>query len=106
VAEPALSNYRSSAGSSDHRGYSGALGNGSGQQRGIGGRAKMLLLITFPSIVPAGFVWAQLANLSPRKMTVENEHPQEELVAAAEARECGLAYSHRLGDTKELIHVR
>lgn len=41
--------------------------------------AATLLLTTFLGIVPIGLVWAQIENVSLRKITVESEHAEEEL---------------------------
>jgi hypothetical protein len=38
-----------------------------------------LLLVTFLSIVPVGLVWAQIENVSLRKVTVESGHAGEDL---------------------------
>jgi hypothetical protein len=39
--------------------------------------AAMLLLITFLGIVPVGLVWAQVENVSLRKVTAESEVAEE-----------------------------
>jgi glycosyltransferase 2 family protein len=41
--------------------------------------AAALLLITFLGIVPVGLVWAQIENVSLRKIAVQSEHAEEEL---------------------------
>jgi hypothetical protein len=47
--------------------------------------AALLLLVTFLGIVPIGLVWAQVENVSLRKVTVESEHAEEDLQAAEAA---------------------
>ncbi len=44
--------------------------------------AAMILIVTFLSVVPVGLVWAQVDNISLRKVTVESEHAEEDLEAA------------------------
>ncbi len=44
--------------------------------------AATLLLVTFLSVIPLGLLWAQVENVSLRKVTVESEHAEEELEAA------------------------
>jgi uncharacterized membrane protein YbhN (UPF0104 family) len=41
--------------------------------------ATVLLLTTFLAIVPVGLIWAQLENVSLRKLTLESEHASEDL---------------------------
>jgi hypothetical protein len=41
--------------------------------------AAMLLLITFLGIVPVGLIWAQVENVSLRKVTAESEVAEESL---------------------------
>jgi glycosyltransferase 2 family protein len=45
--------------------------------------AAVLLLTTFLAIVPAGLIWAQIENVSLRKVAIESEHATED---AAEAK--------------------
>jgi glycosyltransferase 2 family protein len=40
--------------------------------------AAMLLVVTFLSVVPVGLTWAQIENISLRKVTHESEHVAEE----------------------------
>ncbi|HWA96407.1 MAG TPA: lysylphosphatidylglycerol synthase transmembrane domain-containing protein [Terracidiphilus sp.] len=40
--------------------------------------AAMLLIVTFLSVVPIGLVWAQIENVSLRKVTHESEHVEEQ----------------------------
>ncbi|MGB6192414.1 MAG: lysylphosphatidylglycerol synthase domain-containing protein, partial [Terracidiphilus sp.] len=47
--------------------------------------AAMILIVTFLSVVPIGLVWAQVDNISLRKVTVESEHAEEDLEAAKAA---------------------
>jgi hypothetical protein len=42
--------------------------------------AATLLLVTFLSIVPVGLIWAQFEHVSLRKVTVESELAEEEVV--------------------------
>lgn len=44
--------------------------------------AATLLVVTFLGIVPIGLIWAQVENVSLRKVTVESEHAEEDLQAA------------------------
>jgi len=44
--------------------------------------ATTLLAITFLGIAPVGLVWAQFEHINLRKVTVESEHAEEELVAS------------------------
>jgi glycosyltransferase 2 family protein len=44
--------------------------------------AAMLLLVTFLSVVPIGLIWAQVENVSLRKVTAESEHAEEKLETA------------------------
>jgi len=46
--------------------------------------SAMILLGTFLSVIPAGLIWAQFDHISLRKVTVESEHAEEELVAKEE----------------------
>jgi glycosyltransferase 2 family protein len=46
--------------------------------------AATILVATFLSVVPAGLIWAQVEHVSLRKVTVESEHAEEELVAKEE----------------------
>jgi hypothetical protein len=46
--------------------------------------ATTLLAMTFLGIAPVGLVWAQFDHISLRKVTVESEHAEEELVAKEE----------------------
>jgi hypothetical protein len=41
--------------------------------------AAVLLLTTFLAIVPAGLIWAQIENVSLRKVTIESEHASEDI---------------------------
>jgi glycosyltransferase 2 family protein len=41
--------------------------------------AASLLLITFLGVVPVGLVWAQIENVSLRKVAAQSEHAEEEL---------------------------
>lgn len=41
--------------------------------------AATLLLITFLGIIPVGLVWAQIENVSLRKVAAQSEHAEEEL---------------------------
>ncbi len=43
--------------------------------------AATILLGTFLCVVPAGLIWAQFEHVSLRKVTVESEHAEDELVA-------------------------
>jgi uncharacterized membrane protein YbhN (UPF0104 family) len=45
--------------------------------------AATLLLITFLGIVPVGLVWAQIENVSLRKIAAQSEHADEELAENA-----------------------
>ena len=47
--------------------------------------AATLLLVTFISIIPVGLVWAQIENVSLRKVTVESEQAEEALEAGQTA---------------------
>ncbi len=47
--------------------------------------AATILLVTFLCIVPVGLVWAQIENVSLRKVAVESEHAEEEIEAAQAA---------------------
>jgi hypothetical protein len=42
--------------------------------------AATLLVVTFLSIAPVGLVWARFEHVSLRKITVESEHAEEELI--------------------------
>jgi hypothetical protein len=44
--------------------------------------ATTILLGTFLCVAPAGLIWAQFEHISLRKVTVESEHAEEELVAS------------------------
>ncbi len=44
--------------------------------------AAMILIVTFLSVVPVGLVWAQVDNISLRKVTVESERAEEKLEEA------------------------
>ncbi len=44
--------------------------------------AAMLLVTTSLSVIPAGLIWARFDHVSLRKVTVESEHAEENLVAA------------------------
>ena len=46
--------------------------------------ATMILLSTFLCIAPIGLIWAQFEHINLRKVTVESEHAEEELVAKEE----------------------
>jgi uncharacterized membrane protein YbhN (UPF0104 family) len=46
--------------------------------------ATTILLGTFLCVIPAGLIWAQFDHISLRKVTVESEHAEEELVATEE----------------------
>lgn len=46
--------------------------------------ATTLLVATFLSVVPVGLIWAHFDHISLRKVTVESEHAEEELVAKEE----------------------
>jgi hypothetical protein len=48
--------------------------------------AATLLLVTFLCIVPVGLIWAQVENVSLRKVTVESEHAEEDLEASDAAK--------------------
>jgi hypothetical protein len=48
--------------------------------------AAMLLLVTFLGIVPVGLIWAQIENVSLRKVAVESEHAEEDLETANAAK--------------------
>jgi hypothetical protein len=48
--------------------------------------AATILVATFLNVVPAGLIWAQIEHVSLRKVTVESEHAEEELVAKEETR--------------------
>jgi len=47
--------------------------------------AATILLATFLSVVPVGLLWAHFEHVSLRKVTLESEHAEEELVAAEPA---------------------
>lgn len=47
--------------------------------------AATLLLVTFLSIVPVGLIWAQVENVSLRKIAVESEHAGEDVAPALSA---------------------
>jgi len=47
--------------------------------------AAMLLLATSLCVIPVGLVWARIDHVSLRKVTVESEHAEEDLVAAESA---------------------
>jgi hypothetical protein len=47
--------------------------------------AATILLVTFLSIIPIGVVWAQVENVSLRKVTVESEEAEEAMEAAESA---------------------
>lgn len=47
--------------------------------------AATILLVTFLCIVPVGLIWAQIENVSLRKVAVESEHAEEEIDAAEAA---------------------
>lgn len=47
--------------------------------------AAMLLVVTFISIIPVGLIWAQFDHISLRKIAVESESAEEELVATENA---------------------
>jgi hypothetical protein len=47
--------------------------------------AATILLATFLSVVPVGLLWAHFEHVSMRKVTLESEHAEEELVAAEPA---------------------
>jgi len=44
-----------------------------------------ILLATFLSVIPVGLLWAHFEHVSLRKVTLESEHAEEELVAAEPA---------------------
>jgi len=44
--------------------------------------AATILLATFISVIPVGLIWAHFEHVSLRKVTLESEHAEEELVAA------------------------
>jgi glycosyltransferase 2 family protein len=46
--------------------------------------ATTILISTFLCIAPVGLIWAQFEHISLRKVTVESEHAEEELVAKEE----------------------
>jgi hypothetical protein len=47
--------------------------------------AATILLATFLSVVPVGLLWAHFEHVSLRKVTLESEHAEEELVAVEPA---------------------
>ena len=47
--------------------------------------AATILLATFLSVIPVGLLWAHFEHVSLRKVTLESEHAEEELVAAEPA---------------------
>lgn len=47
--------------------------------------AATILLVTFLSVIPVGLLWAHFEHLSLRKVTLESERAEEELVAAEPA---------------------
>lgn len=53
--------------------------------------ATTLLLNTFLVVVPIGLVWAQLENVSLRKVALESEHAAEDVAAEEEAADSAVA---------------
>ena len=45
--------------------------------------AATLLFVTFICIIPVGLIWAHFEHVSLRKVTLESEHAEEDLAAAA-----------------------
>jgi uncharacterized membrane protein YbhN (UPF0104 family) len=52
------------------------------EQEAATAASATLLLVTFLCIIPVGLIWAQVEQVSLRKVTADSEHAEEELEAA------------------------